>query len=169
LWRVIRRSFRALRVINRGPRTTNRRVGCRAIQQSCVKGGSWAAIRSIIKIGKTLKCSALCGEATSDRLLIIENSGHLIARGENEALMKEAKQEAPSAGPGEPTADGTKKAEKIRSSRYEWEGTSGEPEGPPAVPRAARGSFRAALSAWLKKVFSFDFFDKDDDPTPSAA
>lgn len=79
--------------------------------------------------------------------------------------MNDRKEEAPNAGPVEAAA--AKKAEKVRSSRYEWEAKSPETDRPPA--KAARGSLMAALRAWFKKLSSLNFFDKDDDATPSAA
>jgi hypothetical protein len=79
--------------------------------------------------------------------------------------MNERKEETRNAGPAEAAA--SKKAEKVRSSRYEWERKSGEPDRPPAKP--AQGSLMAALAAWLKKLAALNFFDKDDDATPSAA
>jgi hypothetical protein len=82
--------------------------------------------------------------------------------------MKHEKQEPPVAGEGQAAA-GAQKAEKVRSSRYEWEGRSSEAERPDARVQAARTSLLAALVARLKKLLALDFFDKDDDPTPSAA
>lgn len=79
--------------------------------------------------------------------------------------MNDRKEETPNAGPVEAAA--AKKAEKVRSSRYEWEGKSGETDRAPG--KAARGSLMAALRAWLKKLSALSFFDKDDDATPSAA
>lgn len=85
--------------------------------------------------------------------------------------MKDPKQES-SAVPGQPISAAPKaRAEKVRSSRYEWEGKSGENEAPVPPAKAARGSLMSSFVAWLKKLFSLnrDFFDKDDDATPSAA
>ena len=81
--------------------------------------------------------------------------------------MNDRKDETQKADPTSGAASTAKKAEKVRSSRYEWEGKSGEPDRPPA--KAARGSMMAELRAWLKKLSSLIFFDKDDDATPSAA
>jgi len=81
--------------------------------------------------------------------------------------MNDRKEETHNAGPTPAAADTAKKAEKVHSSRYEWEGKSGETDHPPA--KAARGSLMAALRAWLRKLASLVFFDKDDDATPSAA
>ena len=83
--------------------------------------------------------------------------------------MKDRKQELPSAGPTQSAAGAAKKAEKVNSSRYEWEGRAGEADNPPPAPKAARMSLFAAFAAYLKRVLSLDFFDKDDDATPSAA
>ena len=79
--------------------------------------------------------------------------------------MNDRKEETHNPGPVEAAAG--KKAEKVRSSRYEWERKSSEPDRPPAKP--ARGSLMAALAAWLKKLSTLNFFDNDDDATPSAA
>jgi hypothetical protein len=83
--------------------------------------------------------------------------------------MNDPKQEKPGAASGQ-AASGAKKVEKVQSSRYEWESKSTEGEAPPRS-KAARPSLMTSLRAWLKKVFTGnrDFFDKDDDPTPSAA
>jgi len=79
--------------------------------------------------------------------------------------MNDRKEETHNAGPVKAAAG--KKAEKVRSSRFEWEAKSGEPDRPPAKP--ARGALMAKLGAWLKKLSARNFFDKDDDATPSAA
>ncbi len=83
--------------------------------------------------------------------------------------MKHQNQEPPSAAPEQAAADAGKKAEKVHSSRYEWEGRSGEAEKPDPKTKAARSSLLAAVGVRLKKLLALDFFDKDDDPTPSAA
>jgi hypothetical protein len=85
--------------------------------------------------------------------------------------MKDPKQEAPAI-PGQAvSAAPAKKAEKVRSSRYEWESKTGENEAAAPQARLARSSLMASLRTWFKKFFSSsrDFFDKDDDATPSAA
>jgi hypothetical protein len=85
--------------------------------------------------------------------------------------MKDPKQEAPAV-PGQAvSAAPAKKAEKVRSSRYEWESRTGEAETPAPQSNSARSSVPARLVMWFKKLFSADrnFFDKDDDATPSAA
>jgi hypothetical protein len=68
-------------------------------------------------------------------------------------------------------ARGAVSAEKVRSSRYEWENKSSENENPPVESKAARGSRMASFGAWLRKLISggSGVFDNDDDATPSAA
>jgi len=87
-----------------------------------------------------------------------------------EGPIKDAKPENPVTDPGQPAAAAAK-AEKVRSSRYEWEAKSAETDAPSkSKSNAARSSFLAACAAWFKKFFAGrDFFDKDDDATPSAA
>jgi hypothetical protein len=86
--------------------------------------------------------------------------------------MKDKKQqpEVSGNGPAESLAS-PKRAEKIRSSRFEWEAKSGEPDYVGSEPNGARRSLMASFAWWLTKLFSGsrDFFDKDDDATPSAA
>ena len=74
-------------------------------------------------------------------------------------------------GSGEAQAPATKRVEKIRSSRYEWEANTGETDNRRGEPNAARRSLMASLAGWLTKLFSDsrNFFDNDDDATPSAA
>ena len=91
-------------------------------------------------------------------------------------LINEPKKEQPNvpvqAGQGRST-----KAEKVRSSRYEWEGrSSNENEKAAGASGASRRSLLASAKALLKKLFSGDrgpgkrsFFDNDDDASPSAA
>jgi hypothetical protein len=87
--------------------------------------------------------------------------------------MNEPKQETPKvpvqAAPG-PAA----KAQKVRSSRYEWESKSSNENEKAAG--ASRRSLLASAKAWLRKLFAGDrgdgnrsFFDNDDDASPSAA
>jgi hypothetical protein len=90
-------------------------------------------------------------------------------------LRNEPKNETPNASPVQ-AAPGTAKAEKVRSSRYEWEGRNNETEKSPKTPNEARKSLLASAKAFLKKFFSGDrrpggrgFFDNDDDASPSAA
>jgi hypothetical protein len=84
-------------------------------------------------------------------------------------LTKDSKQAAQAADPAQGAAVAAKKAEKVRSSRYEWEGSFGEKENAAPSKKAARGSLMGSLGAWVKKLFSLNFFDKDDDATPSTA
>jgi len=85
--------------------------------------------------------------------------------------MNEPKNEAPQvaiqAVPG-PAA----KAQKVRSSRYEWEGKSNsENETAAGAAGASRRSLLDSARALLRKFFSGNrgFFDNDDDASPSAA
>jgi len=90
--------------------------------------------------------------------------------------MNEPKQDSPivpvQAGQG-PAA----KAQKVRSSRYEWESKSNnENEKAAGASGASRRSLLASARAMLRKFFSRDrgtgnrsFFDNDDDASPSAA
>jgi hypothetical protein len=84
--------------------------------------------------------------------------------------MRDPKQEAPAI-PGQAVSAAPAKAEKVRSSRYEWESKPGDHEPPAPQSKSARNSLLTGLVTWLKKLFSTDrnFFDKDDDATPSAA
>ncbi|HET8890321.1 MAG TPA: hypothetical protein VFQ41_15575 [Candidatus Angelobacter sp.] len=89
-------------------------------------------------------------------------------------MRNEPKNETPNASPVQ-AAPGAK-AEKVRSSRYEWEGRNNETEKSAAMPNGSRRSFLAAAKAFLKNLFSGDrkpgssgFFDNDDDASPSAA
>jgi hypothetical protein len=85
--------------------------------------------------------------------------------------MRDSKQEAPAIPRQAVSAAPARKAEKVRSSRYEWESKTGDHEPPPPQRKSARNSLLAGLVTWLKKLFSTDrnFFDKDNDATPSAA
>jgi hypothetical protein len=90
--------------------------------------------------------------------------------------MNEPKQETPivplPVAPGAAT-----KAQKVRSSRYEWESKSNnENEKASGASGASRRSLLASAKAILKKLFAGDrgtgnrsFFDNDDDASPSAA
>jgi hypothetical protein len=90
-------------------------------------------------------------------------------------LMNEPKNESPnvSAQPGQGPAT---TAQKVRSSRYEWEGRSGnEDEKAAGASGASRRSVLASARALLKRFFSGNcgpenrgFFDNDDDASPSA-
>lgn len=69
------------------------------------------------------------------------------------------------------------KVQKVRSSRYEWEGKSGnENEKAAGTSGTARRSLLDSAKAILRKFFSGNrgtgnrsFFDNDDDASPSAA
>jgi hypothetical protein len=89
--------------------------------------------------------------------------------------MNEPKNETPNvpvqAAPG-PAA----KAQKVRSSRYEWESKSNNENEKAGASTASRRSLLASAKAVLRKFFSGDrgpgnrsFFDNDDDASPSAA
>jgi hypothetical protein len=82
--------------------------------------------------------------------------------------MKDPKQETSNVGHAS-AADATKGAEKVRSSRYEWEGQAAEKENHASGTKAARGSLMTAWGSWWRRLFSWNFFDKDDDATPSPA
>jgi hypothetical protein len=90
-------------------------------------------------------------------------------------LRQEPKNETPNASPVQ-AAPAATNAEKVRSSRYEWEGRNSETEKSSATPNASRRSLLASAKAFLKKLFPGDrkpgrrgFFDNDDDASPSAA
>ncbi len=69
------------------------------------------------------------------------------------------------------------KAQKVRSSRYEWESKSNnENEKAAGASGASRRSLLVSAKAMLRRVFSGNrdegtrsFFDNDDDASPSAA
>jgi len=71
------------------------------------------------------------------------------------------------------------KAQKVRSSRYEWESKSNnenEKEKAAGVSGTSRRSLLASAREMLRKVFSGtrgtenrSYFDNDDDASPSAA
>jgi hypothetical protein len=90
--------------------------------------------------------------------------------------MNEPKNETPNV-PVQADSGPVSKAQKVRSSRYEWEGKgSNENEKAAGVSVASRRSLLASAGSLLKKFFSGDrrsgnrsFFDRDDDPSPSAA
>jgi hypothetical protein len=74
------------------------------------------------------------------------------------------------------SAGSSVKAEKVRSSRYEWEGKSAESEKGAGAASGMKRSLLASARALLKKFISRNrgsggrgFFDNDDDPSPSAA
>jgi hypothetical protein len=91
-------------------------------------------------------------------------------------LRNEPKNEIPNASPVQAASGAAPKAEKVRSSRYEWEGKNNESEKPAIVSKAARLSLVKPIKALMKKLFSGNrgpgrrgFFDNDDDASPSAA
>jgi len=85
--------------------------------------------------------------------------------------MNEPKNEAPQVTiQASPAAAG--KAQKVRSSRYEWESKSNsENEKAAGASGASRRSLLDSARALLRKFFSGNrgFFDNDDDASPSAA
>jgi hypothetical protein len=92
------------------------------------------------------------------------------------SLRNEPKSETPNTSAVQAVPDAAAKAEKVRSSRYEWEGRNKESEKPAVAPKASRRSIVTPIKALLKKLFSGDrgpgrrgFFDNDDDASPSAA
>lgn len=91
-------------------------------------------------------------------------------------MRNEPKNEIPNASPVQGATGTAAKAEKVRSSRYEWEGKNNESEKPAVAAKAARRSLVTPIKALLKKLFSGNrrpgrrgFFDNDDDASPSAA
>jgi hypothetical protein len=91
--------------------------------------------------------------------------------------MNEPKNESPNV-PVQASHGPTAKVQKVRSSRYEWEGkSSNENENAAAASRASHRSLLAPVKAFLKKFFAGNrgrqdrrnFFDNDDDASPSAA
>lgn len=90
--------------------------------------------------------------------------------------MNEPKQETPKV-PFQAAQGPATKAQKVRSSRYEWEGKgNNENEKAASASGVSRRSLLASAKAWLRKLFSGDrgdgnrsFFDNDDDASPSAA
>ncbi|HXA86271.1 MAG TPA: hypothetical protein VNZ47_14415 [Candidatus Dormibacteraeota bacterium] len=91
-------------------------------------------------------------------------------------MINEPKNESPSV-PAQPCQGSAAKAQKVRSSRYEWEGkSSNENEKVAGASGASRRSLLASARALLKKFFAGNrgpgnrgFFDNDDDASPSAA
>jgi hypothetical protein len=87
--------------------------------------------------------------------------------------MNEPKNETPNV-PVHAAQGPAAKAQKVRSSRYEWEGKSNNENEKAAG--ASRRSLLASAKALLGKLFSGNrgtgdrsFFDNDDDASPSAA
>src|SRR5229473_4416780 len=89
-------------------------------------------------------------------------------------LMNEPKNEPPSV-PVQATQGPATKAQKVRSSRYKWEGKSGnENEKAAGASGTSRRSLLASARELLKKFFAGNrgpgnrgFFDNDDDTSPS--
>jgi hypothetical protein len=83
-------------------------------------------------------------------------------------LSNQAKSKVPGASPVQSVPGTSAKAEKVRSSRYEWEGKSNETEKASAASNGARRSMLASARALLKRLFSGNrgFFDNDDDASP---
>jgi hypothetical protein len=87
-----------------------------------------------------------------------------------DSLRNELKKDTTS----EPVQAGTSaapKAEKVRSSRFEWEAKTSENEKSPGGPKASHRSMLQGIRELVKKFFSGGrgFFDNDDDASPSAA
>ena len=99
------------------------------------------------------------------------SANSLTLRRSKDRLMNDKKQEPQVSGndPAQLPA-GTKRAEKVRSSRFEWE-TKSETDSGYGKSTARQRSLLVSLAGRLAKLFfgSRDFFDKDDDATPSAA
>jgi hypothetical protein len=83
--------------------------------------------------------------------------------------MEDPKQETSNVGQASAAAGAAKGAEKVRSSRYEWEGRAVEKENQASGSKGSLRSFMTAWAAWWRKLLSWNFFDKDDDATPSPA
>ena len=90
--------------------------------------------------------------------------------------MNEPKNETPNV-PVQAAQGPTVKAQKVRSSRYEWERKSNnENEKAAGASGASRRSLLDSAKAMLRKFFSGNrsegnrsYFDNDDDASPSAA
>jgi len=85
--------------------------------------------------------------------------------------MNEPKNETPKV-PVQAVPGPAVKAQKVRSSRYEWESKSNnENEKAAGASGASRRSLLESAKAMLRKFFSGSrgFFDNDDDASPSAA
>lgn len=90
--------------------------------------------------------------------------------------MNEPKNEAANANPVQASPGPAAKAQKVRSSRYEWEGKSNENEKAAGTSSVSRRSLLSPVRALVKKILSGNrnqgnrgFFDNDDDASPSAA
>jgi hypothetical protein len=91
-------------------------------------------------------------------------------------LNNEPQKKIPGPDPAQAGAGAAPKAEKVRSSRYEWEGKSNESGKAAGASNASRRSILLSLKTRLKRLFSGNrgpgnrgFFDNDDDASPSAA
>jgi len=120
--------------------------------------------------------SGLKGKATLDTFFTIKNFLKTNFEGARNSLRNEPKNETPNASPVQAAPGAAANAEKVRSSRYEWEGRNNDIEKSAAASKASRRSMVTAIKALLKKLFSGDrgpgrrgFFDNDDDASPSAA
>jgi hypothetical protein len=90
--------------------------------------------------------------------------------------MNEPKNETPNV-PIQASQDPATKAQKVRSSRYEWESKSNnENEKAVGASGTSRRSLLASARTMLRRFFSGNrgpgnrgFFDNDDDASPSAA
>lgn len=89
--------------------------------------------------------------------------------------MNEPKSETPNV-PVQGNHRPASKAQKVRSSRYEWEATASNENESAAGASASRHSLLSSVTALLKKIFQGNrgcdnrsFFDNDDDASPSAA
>jgi hypothetical protein len=89
--------------------------------------------------------------------------------------MNEPKNETPNV-PVQGNHGPASKAQKVRSSRYEWEGKASNENENAAGASASRRSLLSSAAALLKKLFpgsrgsgNRSFFDNDDDASPSAA
>jgi len=119
--------------------------------------------------------SGLKGKATLDTFYFIKNFADNNLKEPENSLRNEPKNETSTASPVQ-AAPGAANAEKVRSSRYEWEGRNNESEKPAVASKAARRSLVTPIKALLTKLFSRSrgpgrrgFFDNDDDASPSAA
>ncbi|MGZ4841478.1 MAG: hypothetical protein ACXV5J_07015 [Candidatus Angelobacter sp.] len=97
-------------------------------------------------------------------------------RGARNSLMNEPKNEEANANPVQASQGPAAKAQKVRSSRYEWEGKSNENEKAAGISSVSRRSLLSPVRALVKKILSGNrnqgnrgFFDNDDDASPSAA
>lgn len=85
--------------------------------------------------------------------------------------MNETRNQQANTGQPQEVAGASSKAEKVRSSRYEWESKSEDGGKSAAAGKMPGKSLMVSLGKWLKKLFTDGrgVFDNDDDATPSAA